>query len=134
MALDPKVRAFLEDVRFGVLATTNGNGTPQQTVMWYRLEGDKVVMNTRRGRVKDRNLVRDGRAALCVADGRQYVTIYGTIHIDDDPDRGQREIHTLAARYDGPASADQQSKDVFAGQHRVTLDLPIDRVDVHGLD
>jgi predicted pyridoxine 5'-phosphate oxidase superfamily flavin-nucleotide-binding protein len=44
------VRTFLEEARFAVLATVNANGSPQQTVMWYELRGDTIVMNTRRGR------------------------------------------------------------------------------------
>jgi len=52
------VLTFLEEPRFAVLATMNANGSPQQTVMWYEPRGDTIVMNTRRGRKKDRNLVR----------------------------------------------------------------------------
>ena len=51
--IDPMVREFLEKRRFAVLATINPDGSVQQTVMWYQLQGDKVMMNTRRGRVKD---------------------------------------------------------------------------------
>ena len=29
-----------------MLATVNANGSPQQTVMWYELRGDTIVMNT----------------------------------------------------------------------------------------
>jgi PPOX class probable F420-dependent enzyme len=124
----------LEEVRFAVLGTTNADGSPQQTVMWYRLEGDTIVMNTKRGRMKDRNLSRDPRASLCVADGRRYVTVNGTITIDPDPDRGQREIHALGVRYDGKASADHEARTVWSTQHRITLELSIDRIDVHGLE
>ena len=64
MQLKDDVRAFLEEKRFGVLGTTNADGSPQQTVMWYELRGDTIVMNTKRGSRKDRNLGRDPRASL----------------------------------------------------------------------
>ena len=67
--LSEDVRTFLEEARFAVLGTVNANGSPQQTVMWYELRGDIVMMNTLRGRKKDRNLLRDPRASLCVEDG-----------------------------------------------------------------
>ena len=68
----PTRRAFLNEKRFAVLATINKDGTPQQTVMWYELQGDEIMMNTAHGRLKDRNLaarpahldLHRGRAAL----------------------------------------------------------------------
>lgn len=69
MALDDRARAFLDEQRFGVLGTINPDGTIQQTVMWYLLRGDQIVMNTVRGRKKDRNVLRDRRVSICVEDG-----------------------------------------------------------------
>ena len=68
MQLRDDVRAFLEEERFAVLATVNANGSPQQTVMWYELRGDTIVMNTIRGRKKDSNLLRP--ASLTLRRGR----------------------------------------------------------------
>jgi len=128
------VRSFLGEERFGVLATVNENGSAQQTVMWYELRGDTVVMNTKRGRKKDRNLVRDPRASLCIEDGFRYVTLEGAIETVDDPAIAQADIAALARRYHDSATADAMARDVFAPQERVTLLLRIDRVDVHGFD
>ena len=44
IVLDEKVRAFLEEKRFAVLATIKRDGSPQQTVMWYELQGDQIMM------------------------------------------------------------------------------------------
>jgi predicted pyridoxine 5'-phosphate oxidase superfamily flavin-nucleotide-binding protein len=54
--LKPDVRAFLDEKRFAVLATVDADGSPQQSVMWYQIEEDHVMMNTASGRVKARNL------------------------------------------------------------------------------
>jgi PPOX class probable F420-dependent enzyme len=128
------VRRFLEEKRFGVLATTNEDGSPQQTVMWYEPRGDAIMMNTLRGRKKDRNLLRDPRASLCVAEDYRYVTVVGTITMDDDPAVGQADIAALARRYLGSERAAEQVQEIYAHQERVTLYLSIDRVDVHGFD
>jgi PPOX class probable F420-dependent enzyme len=128
------VQAFLEEPRFAVLATVNANGSPQQTVMWYELRGDTIVMNTRRGRKKDRNLVRDPRASLCVEDGFRYVTLEGVIEMVDDPTVAQADIAALAHRYQDPIEAEKMAREVFASQERVTLRLRVDRTDVHGFD
>lgn len=134
MALDPVARAFLEERRFAVLATINADGAPQQSVMWYLLDGDTVVMNTKRGRVKDRNLINDNRASICVEDGQRYVAVYGRIEMNDDQTVAQADIKALAARYDGPEEAERVSATVFGKQQRVSLRMSIERVDVHGFD
>jgi PPOX class probable F420-dependent enzyme len=128
------VRTFLEEARFAVLATVNANGSPQQTVMWYELRGDTIVMNTRRGRKKDRNLIRDPRVSLCIEDGFRYVTLEGTIELVDDPATGQTDIAALARRYHNAAKAEQMVREEFAFQERVTLLLHVERADVHGFD
>ncbi|MDQ3226931.1 MAG: PPOX class F420-dependent oxidoreductase [Chloroflexota bacterium] len=134
MELRDDVRAFLEEDRFGVLATVNETGSAQQTVMWYELRGDLIVMNTKRGRKKDRNLLRDPRASLCIEDRFRYVTLDGVIETIDDPAIAQADIAALARRYHSAEEAERMARDVFAPQERVTLVLRVDRVDVHGFD
>jgi PPOX class probable F420-dependent enzyme len=132
--LSEDVRTFLEEARFAVLGTVNANGSPQQTVMWYELRGATIVMNTRRGRKKDRNLIRDPRVSLCIEDGFRYVTLKGTIEVVDDPATGQADIAALARRYHNAAKAEQMVREEFAFQERVTLLLHVERADVHGFD
>lgn len=134
MQLSEDVRTFLEEARFAVLGTVNANGSPQQTVMWYELRGATIVMNTRRGRKKDRNLIRDPRVSLCIEDGFRYVTLEGSIEMVDDPATGQADIAALARRYHNAAKAEQMVRDEFAFQERVTLLLHVERTDVHGFD
>src|SRR3712207_6819408 len=102
--------------------------------MWYEPRGDTIVMNTKRGRQKDRNLGRDPRASLCVEDGYRYVTLNGTIETIEDQATAQADIAALARRYHDPRKAEEMVRDVFAHQQRITLLLHIDRVDVHGFD
>ena len=102
--------------------------------MWYELRGDTIVMNTRRGRKKDRNLIRDSRASVCIEDGFRYVTLAGSIEMVDDPATGQADIAALARRYHDAAEAERMAREVFASQERITLLLHVDRADVHGFD
>jgi PPOX class probable F420-dependent enzyme len=126
------VRKFLEGVHFAVLGTVNADGSPQQTVMWYQLRGDEIMMNTLRGRLKDRNLARDPRASVCVEDHYDYVTLAGTIRMIDDPGTTQADIHALATRYHGPERAGRMMRESFSRQQRVTLLMTVDAIDVHG--
>ena len=134
MELSSDVRAFLDEPRFGVLATINSDGSPQQTVMWYQVRGDTVMMNTKRGRKKDRNLVRDGRASLCIEDGQRYVTLDGTIAMFEDQEVAQADIAALARRYEDPEDAERMIRSDFQPQERITLILSVSRVETHGFD
>jgi PPOX class probable F420-dependent enzyme len=126
--LSDKARAFLSEKRYAVLATLNNDGSVQQTVMWYLLEGNTIVMNTKKGRIKDRNLRRDSRISICVPEGYSYITISGTAELNEDPETGQRDIYRLAVRYNGEAAAQRQMIEGFSKEQRETIYLPIQHV------
>lgn len=132
MRLSPEIRAFLEERRFATLATVNEDGSPQQTVMWYEVRGDEIMMNTARGRRKDRNLVRDQRASICVEDENRYVVIEGTITLNDDQSVAQADIKALAVRYEGLEQAEKNVQEQYAKQERVTLILTPTRIVTEG--
>ena len=120
-------RAFLESgPRFCVLATINADGTPQQSVMWYELRGDTIMMNTEISRLKAKNLQRDTRASICIEEGYQYVTVSGTVSLDDSRETAQNDIYALARRYN--TNFKEGDYPAFAGQHRVTILLSIEKV------
>jgi PPOX class probable F420-dependent enzyme len=134
MALSAAARRFLDEQCFAVLAITGGDGVPRQTVMWYELRGDTVIMNTAAGRLKDKLLRRDSRASICVAVGYTFVTIVGTIHVIDDPTTAQEDIRRLAVRNHGEEEGNRQSREEFSKQQRVSLYMSIERVLEWGLD
>ena len=101
-----------EKPRYGVLATSNPDGTIQQSVMEFDFEGDAILMNTKRGRIKDRNLLADPRLSLCFEDGQRYVAIRGTATLIDDQSRAQADVYRLAVKYVG----EQGAKDSMARQ------------------
>ena len=122
--LSEKARAYLREKRFAVLATLNRDGTPQLTTMWYLLEDDgTILMNTRVGRLKERNMRRDPRISICIEDGYRYLTIKGRVEMIDDPQISQRDIYRLSARYHGEEKAKRQMETQFSKEQRVTLRL-----------
>ena len=129
--LSERARSFLTEPRFGVLATINTDGSPQLTTMWYELQGDEIMMNTLAGRLKDRNMRRDARVALCFEEGYQYVTVTGTVRMVEDQATAQADIAHLAYRYHPAEKAAQMVETQFARQERVTLRMTIERVSEH---
>ena len=134
MTLPQSIREFLEEPNFAVLATLNADGTPQQTILWYYVEGDTLVMNTAAGRVKDRNLRRDPRISVCVVNGAQAVTIRGVAELDDDQSVAQADIRRMAVRYNGPSVAEEQSAGQFMREHRISIRLKMQHVVPQGFD
>jgi PPOX class probable F420-dependent enzyme len=127
------VRAFLRERRFAVVATINEDGTPHQTVMWYDLRGDTVIINTRPAAVKVKNLKRDPRIYLCLEDEYRYLNMEGRAEIDYDPARTQADIAGLAERYEGPDGRERMVRNTFSKQERVTIHITVERVDPHGV-
>lgn len=127
-----EMRAFLSDVRFGVVGTTNPNGSPHVTVMWYLFEGDEIVFNTARGRLKDRNLARDPRASFVVADGYKFIRVDGRVRIVEEAAAAQDDIKRMAIRYNGREKGEQQARDTFSKQERISYRISAHEVYAQG--
>ncbi|GAA1560746.1 PPOX class F420-dependent oxidoreductase [Actinomadura kijaniata] len=97
VALPAAARSLIDGPHTAVLATTNADGRPQSSVIFVKHDGDAVVFSTIRGRLKTRNMERDPRVSLLVADASGYAEIRGTVTITDDPDKTL--LHELYARY-----------------------------------
>ena len=129
------VRAFLEQPHFAVMATVNRNGSPQLTVMWYALHptDDLVLLNATRGLLKERNLRRDPRMALCVEDGMRYVTLEGTAELVDDRAEQEREVNDhIAPRYIGQRLGSRRWE-VIERSDRVGIRMRVEKVHARGL-
>ena len=83
MASIPESHAdILKKKAFANLATLNADGSPQVSPVWVDFDGKHVLINTAKGRVKTRNLEREKRVALSIADPEnpyRYVGIQGRV-------------------------------------------------------
>jgi PPOX class probable F420-dependent enzyme len=94
---------LLQKPAFASLATLNSDGSPQVTPVWFEYDGQHIVVNTARGRVKDRNLRREPRVALSIMDPAnpyRYLGIQGRVAemTENGADAG---IDRLAKKYLG---------------------------------
>src|SRR5437868_14799380 len=88
---------------FAQLATVNSDGTPQVTPVWVDFDGTHVLVNTARGRVKARNLARNPRVALAIADPEnpyRYLGIQGRV-VEMVEAGGDAHIDKMAKKYLG---------------------------------
>ncbi|MFI5980504.1 PPOX class F420-dependent oxidoreductase [Streptomyces sp. NPDC051555] len=102
-------RGFVShSTRTGKLSTVREDGSPHIAPIWFVLDGDSFVFNTGKDTVKGRNLVRDGRVALCVDDDRppfSYVVLQGRATITEDMDDTLLWATRIGGRYMGEERA-----------------------------
>jgi PPOX class probable F420-dependent enzyme len=91
-------RAFLETHRWAVLATGRADGSPQQSMVGYALDGQgRILVSTQTFTAKWRNALRRPKVSLTVPDGRVHVVVYGTAEgIEADPERAELSADVLA--------------------------------------
>ncbi|MYR60364.1 TIGR03618 family F420-dependent PPOX class oxidoreductase [Streptomyces sp. SID625] len=108
---DEEWRAFVSHgTRTGKLSTVRADGSPHVAPIWFLLDGDDVVFNTGEETVKGRNLVRDGRFALCVDDERPpftFVVVQGRARLSEDLDEVRHWAARIGARYMGEERAEE---------------------------
>lgn len=132
VTLTPDVRHFLQSaVRNATIATINPNGSPHQTVVWYLLRGDEIVLNSRVGRRWPTNLARDPRISFMVEAGFDAVALGGIVEIDDDQQSAQADIAEMAHRYETVDEA-EHSIARFRTEQRRRFILRPSRIHVHG--
>ena len=122
-AISPRVRAYLEQPRFAVVATINPDGSPHTAVVWYLLDDDAIVINSAEGRRWPSNLRRDPRISVAVEDGLYWVSLRGEVEIIDDQPQAQADIAAMAYRYESRAEAERIIRDQFTRQQRVSFML-----------
>lgn len=103
MDLPEPVRALLKQPATCYIATTMPDGSPQLTQVWGDTDGRNVLINTVAGHQKARNIERDPRVAVTVADPDQpsrYHAIRGRV-VDVTREGAIDHIESLAQRYLG---------------------------------
>lgn len=135
-ALPEPIRTFLAATRFATLGTTDPDGRPRQAVVWYRLDGDDIVINSKVGRRWPSNIVRDPRVSLAVsdqADGYRWVGLAGTATVVEDQPTAQADIAEMARRYhaDDPTKAERLISKQFERQRRVSFRISVHAVHDH---
>jgi PPOX class probable F420-dependent enzyme len=94
--------ALLREKVLAHVATIMPDGSPQVTPVWVDTDGEAVLFNTAKGRLKHRNLSRDPRVAISITDRNddyRTVVIRGRAELIDE---GADElIDRLAKKYRG---------------------------------
>ena len=115
---------------FAHLATSMKDGSPQVTPVWFSYDGNHILVNSARGRLKDRNMRARPKVALSILDPDnpyRYLQIIGHV-IDVSEAGGDEHIDALALKYLGKETYPWRSP----GEVRVVYTIAIDKVQTMG--
>jgi PPOX class probable F420-dependent enzyme len=128
--LSEKARALIARPVLASLTTLGADGSPQVTPLWIDRDGDDLLFNTAKGRVKARHIEHDPRVAVSVVDpDDQYnvVALRGTV-VDVTTDGADEHIDALAKKYLGVDSYPMRQE----GEVRVKVRVRTDRIAMQG--
>jgi PPOX class probable F420-dependent enzyme len=103
--LSPQEVELLNEPQIATVATVMADGSPQLTPVWIDTDGEAILFNTAKGRVKHRNLVRNPKVAVTVVDKDDFyrlVNVRGTAEIVEEG--ADDHIDKLAKKYLGADS------------------------------
>jgi PPOX class probable F420-dependent enzyme len=115
---------------FANLATLNPDGSPQVTPVWVDFDGTHVIINTAKGRVKAKNLAREPRVAISIADpdnAYRYLGVQGRV-VEMTETGGDAHIDKMAKKYLGKDSYPYRTP----GEVRIIVKIAPDKVHVNG--
>ena len=119
-------RDLFEKPSFAHLVTLMPDGSPQVSPVWCAFDGTHVLVNSARGRQKDRNMERDPRVALSIQDPAnpyRYLEVRGRV-VEITEQGADAQIDGLAKRYMGVDEYPLRK----AGEVRVTYKILPDKV------
>src|SRR5213079_205981 len=102
-AIPDKYRDLFGKKAFASLGTIMPDGRPQVTPVWVDFDGEHVIVNSAKGRQKDRNMRRDARVALAIPDPDnpyRYLEIRGKV-AEITEDGADNHINKMAKKYMG---------------------------------
>lgn len=119
-----------EKKAFVYLATQMPNGSPQVTPVWFNTDGEFILINSAKMRVKDLNMRARPQVALCIQDPSnpyRYLQIHGKV-IEFTTEGADDHIDVLTLKYRGiPKYPSRQP-----GEQRIKYKIQIEKVDAHG--
>lgn len=96
-------RDLFERKAFANFATVMPDGTPQVTPVWVGYDDDHLLVNTAKGRQKERNVRRDPKVGLSILDPDdpyRFVSVRGEVE-EVTEDGAIEHINELTERYMG---------------------------------
>jgi PPOX class probable F420-dependent enzyme len=102
-AIPEKYLDLFQKKTFGQLATLMPDGSPQVSPVWVDYDGRNILINSAKGRVKDKNMRRDPRVGLDLVDPEnpyRHLSLRGRV-VDITEQGADAHIDKMAKKYLG---------------------------------
>jgi PPOX class probable F420-dependent enzyme len=102
-AIPEKYVDLFQKKTFASLGTLMPDGQPQVTPVWVDFDGKHVIVNSAKGRVKDRNMRRDPRVSMVLIDPDnpyRHLQVQGRV-VEITEDGADQHIDKMAKKYLG---------------------------------
>ncbi len=103
-----------EKKAFANLATIMPDGSPQVTPVWIDYDGEHILVNSAKGRLKDRNMEARPQVALSILDPEnpyRYLAVRGRV-VEITEEGAGEHIDSLSKRYTGREKFDRPADQV----------------------
>ncbi|HYF98585.1 MAG TPA: PPOX class F420-dependent oxidoreductase [Candidatus Saccharimonadales bacterium] len=100
--IDSSLKNLFEDKNLAFVATIMKDGSPQITPTWVDIEDNQILINTAVGRTKQKNVTRDPRIAISIADKNNpyhMVTVRGEVIDQVTGEEAENHIDKMAKKY-----------------------------------
>ena len=125
----PEMESYLAEPHIATMVTLNGDGSPHVAPVWYAYAEGRFYVTTGDSSVKVRNVGRDPRVAVCIANDTSpamYVLVDGTASVTgQDVDRVTREMYV---RYQGQDRGSKNAEEDLSSGDTVVLIVEPSRV------
>ena len=123
-AIPENFKDLFKKKTFAHVATLMSDGTPHVSPVWCEYDGNHILLNSAKDRVKDKNMRRNKKVALSIQDPEnpyRYIGVRGEV-VEVTENGADTHIDQLAKKYTGDVYKKRQP-----GEVRVTYKIRPDR-------
>ena len=128
-AIPEKYLDLFQKKAFAQLATLMPDGSPQVSPVWVEYDGNHILVNSAKGRTKDKNMRRDPRVGLDLVDPEnpyRHLSLRGRV-VDITEQGADAHIDKLTKKYIG------QEKYPYRGKGEVRVIYKIEPQGAHAM-
>jgi PPOX class probable F420-dependent enzyme len=126
--IEERAARRLSEELIGWLVTVSPKGQPQPSPVWFLWEGESILVYSRPGKPKLRNIANNPRVALHLdsdGTGGNILVLTGRARQSDDPPASA--VPEYVAKYGGRIERNGWTPESFAADYSVPLRIDIER-------
>jgi PPOX class probable F420-dependent enzyme len=128
--IDDKTRNRLNQEEVIWMTTVRRDGQPQSSVVWFLIEGNEILIYSKKGTIRNDNIVANPKVSLNLNStplGGSVVTLEGTARLDPEAPRASENPPYLG-KYLERITSYKWTPESFSNDYPTPIRIEIDRV------